>query len=93
VICWKHTHADVAAIDPHRDFSRAVPTPDHFLPLLSIAGLAGTQGFDLLVEGHARGSILKTAYTVGLDCDTSGVSAAGPAAALPEDLPTMDSNL
>ena len=87
------TPADVAALDAHRDFSRAVPTPDHFLPLLYIAGLADTQGFDLLVEGHAAGSISMAAYTVGLDCDTSGVSDAGPAAALPDDFPTMESNL
>ncbi len=87
------TPADVAALDAHQDFSRAVPTPDHFLPLLYIAGLADTQPFDLLVEGHAAGSISMAAYTVGLDCDTSGASAAGPAAPLPEDFPTMESNL
>ena len=85
--------ADVAALDAHGNFSRAVPTPDHFLPLLYIAGLADTQPFDLLVEGHAAGSISMAAYTVGLDCDISGVSAAGPAAPLPEDFPTMESNL
>ncbi len=87
------TPADVAALDPHADFSSAVPTPDHFLPLLYIAGLADTQPFDLLVGGHAAGSISMAAYTVGLDCDTSGAAASGPAAALPEGFPTMESNL
>ena len=33
------------------------------------------------------------AYTVGLDCDISGASDAGPAAALPDGFPTIDSNL
>ena len=83
----------MAALDAHQDFGRAVPTPDHFLPLLYIAGLADTQPFDLLVEGHAAGSISMAAYTAGLDCDTSGVSDAGPAAPLPEDFPMMESNL
>ncbi len=73
-----------------RDFGRAVPTPDHFLPLHYIADLDHTQPFDLLVEGHAAGSISMAAYTVGLDCDTSGVSPAGPAAPLAEDFPTME---
>ena len=32
--------AAVAELDAHRDFGTAVPTPDHFLPLLYLAGLA-----------------------------------------------------
>jgi 4,5-DOPA dioxygenase extradiol len=44
-----------------------VPTPDHYLPLLYVAGLAGDQALDLLVEGHVAGSISMAAYTVGLD--------------------------
>jgi 4,5-DOPA dioxygenase extradiol len=87
------TPADVAALDGHADFTRAVPTPDHFLPLLDIAGLAHTHRFDVLVEGHAAGSISMAAYTVGLHCDTSVVSAAGAAAALPDGFPTIESNL
>ena len=36
--------AAVAALDAHRDFGAAVPTPDHFLPLLYLAGLADAGG-------------------------------------------------
>jgi hypothetical protein len=32
------------------------------------------RGFDLPVEGQAPGSMSMAACTVGLDCDTSGVS-------------------
>jgi hypothetical protein len=28
-------------VDARRDFDRAVPTPDHFIPALYLAGLAG----------------------------------------------------
>ena len=33
--------AEVGRLDGHRDFDLAVPTPDHFLPLLYLAGMAG----------------------------------------------------
>ncbi|MEU7876515.1 4,5-DOPA dioxygenase extradiol [Dactylosporangium sp. NPDC049140] len=32
---------ELATLDAHRDFDRAVPTPDHFIPALYLAGLAG----------------------------------------------------
>ena len=55
--------ADVAALDSHPDFDLAVPTPDHYLPMLYIAGLANEQPLDLLVDGHVAGSISMAAYT------------------------------
>ncbi|MEE3920434.1 hypothetical protein V2I01_26185 [Micromonospora sp. BRA006-A] len=31
---------EYATLDAHGDFRRAVPTPDHFIPALYLAGLA-----------------------------------------------------
>jgi 4,5-DOPA dioxygenase extradiol len=60
--------ASVTRLDGHRDFRHAVPTPDHFLPLLYLAGLAGHQnaGTDVLIDGYAFGSLSMTAYTLDL---------------------------
>jgi len=59
---------NAARLDAHRDFRHAVPTPDHFLPLLYLAGLAGVdkQGTKVLIDGYAGGSLSMTAYTLGL---------------------------
>ena len=71
----------------------AVPTPDHYLPLLYIAGLAGEEPLSLLVDGHAAGSISMAAYTLGVKFDTTATAGAGPAASLPDGFPALDSNL
>jgi 4,5-DOPA dioxygenase extradiol len=58
--------SDVTTLDGHHDFGHAVPTPDHFLPLLYLAGLADAAGHgtDVLVDGYAYGSLSMTAYTL-----------------------------
>ena len=85
---------NVARLDAHRDFRYAVPTPDHFLPLLYLAGLAGAgrENADVLVDGYTYGSLSMTAYTLGLPA-TTVASAGGAAAALPDDLPADSVNI
>ncbi|MBC2644225.1 MULTISPECIES: 4,5-DOPA dioxygenase extradiol [unclassified Rhodococcus (in: high G+C Gram-positive bacteria)] len=64
---------EFASLDAHRDFAKAVPTPDHFIPALYLAGLADQSahpGVDILVDGYAYGSLSMTAFTLGLSCPT-----------------------
>lgn len=86
--------AEAAALDGHRDFRTAVPTPDHYLPLLYLAGLAGAaqRGADVLVDGYAYGSLSMTAYTLDLDCPGAD-DGTEPAAALPEGVPPDGANI
>jgi 4,5-DOPA dioxygenase extradiol len=55
-----------AALQAHPDFALAAPTPDHFIPLLYLAGLAsaGNRSTDVLVDGYAYGSLSMTSYTL-----------------------------
>jgi 4,5-DOPA dioxygenase extradiol len=86
---------NVTSLDADRDFRLAVPTPDHFLPLLYLAGIAtdSSQELTALVDGHAAGSISMASYTLGVDCPTAGDLAGQPAAPLPTGVPADETNL
>jgi 4,5-DOPA dioxygenase extradiol len=56
---------DVLTLVGHPDYQRAVPTPDHFIPLLYVAGVAAAGGTlpDVLIDGYAYGSLSMTCYS------------------------------
>ena len=57
---------EVLGVTGHRDFGAAVPTPEHFIPLLYIAALAGGtgSGAQVLVDGYTYGGLSMTSYVV-----------------------------
>jgi 4,5-DOPA dioxygenase extradiol len=85
---------EFATLDAHRDYGRAAPTPDHFIPALYLAGLAGANeapDTGVLVDGYAYGSLSMTAYTLGLSCPTTDDGTGSPRP--PADLPPDGSNI
>jgi 4,5-DOPA dioxygenase extradiol len=92
---------DAGGLATHPDFPAAAPSPDHFIPLLYLAGLAGAAGEAAapFIEGYAYGSLSMTAYGLGLaPVLTSGETAArtahaGPLLPDPETVAPDDTNL
>jgi 4,5-DOPA dioxygenase extradiol len=84
---------DLLRLTDHPDFQSAVPTPDHFIPLLYLAGMADARNetLDALVRGYAMGSISMTCYGLGsegLNCkDGTG------AATVPRGVPADQTNI
>ena len=85
--------ADILKLQEHPDYALAVPTPDHFIPLLYLAGLAAESGAGVepLVRGYAMGSISMTCYGIGLG--NGHPDEATGAATLPEDVPADQTNI
>ena len=82
----------ILQVTDHPDYGSAVPTPDHFIPLLYLAGMAAASNEHLepLVRGYAMGSLSMTCYGLGaeLGCrDETG------AATLPPGVPPDQSNI
>lgn len=57
---------DLPTLAAHPDYRMAVPTPEHFLPLLYLAGLAAAANASAteLANGYAMGSLSMAAYVV-----------------------------
>jgi 4,5-DOPA dioxygenase extradiol len=87
--------ADVLTLLEHRDYDAAVPTPDHFIPMLYFAGLAGAQeaaDVEVLVEGCAYGSLSMTSYTIGSRCGPTAFDLGDTSAGL-TDVPADETNM
>ena len=83
---------DILSIVEDPDHQMAAPTPDHFIPLLYIAGLADAaeEKASVLVDGYAMGSLSMTCFTLG--CNEVTVTQTGAAPPLPQ-VPADESNL
>jgi 4,5-DOPA dioxygenase extradiol len=83
---------EILRLVDHPDFALAVPTPDHFIPLLYIAGIAAESGeaMEPFLKGYAMGSLSMTCYSAGADLHC--VEADG-AAELPEGVPADQTNI
>ena len=77
----------------HPDFALAVPTPDHFVPLLYLAGLAAADGIrpEALVRGYSMGSISMSCYGIGAEVELRKDPTC--AARLPEGVPPEQTNM
>lgn len=85
---------DIASLATHRDYRMAVPTAEHFLPLLYLAGLAAAAGkpAEVLVDGYAYGALSMTSYALGGHPPDVAQGGAG-AAPLDTTVPPEDANI
>ena len=84
---------DMLRLVEHRDFDLAVPTPDHFIPLLYTAGLAAAADdtTDVLIDGYAYGSLSMACYTLGVACPVTTTDGGVPLP--PAGTPPDESNI
>jgi 4,5-DOPA dioxygenase extradiol len=86
--------ADVLRLTEHPDFALAVPTPDHFIPLLYFAGLVAEAGTTTqpFVDGCTLGSLSMSSYAIdcSLDDADGSTEASSP---LASDAPANQTNM
>lgn len=83
----------VLKLAEHPDYPLAVPTPDHFIPLLYTAGLAAANegSASTLAQGITLGSVSMTCYGVGIEAAQPHKN--GPAGSIPFGIPPHQTNL
>jgi 4,5-DOPA dioxygenase extradiol len=80
--------SELPRLQDHPDFALAHPTPDHFIPLLYVAGVAAATGdtAHVLVDGYAMGSLSMVSYAFGCaELEPSSGSGAPPLPEVPAD--------
>lgn len=102
---WAHRFDDAAAVQlatapgdvlrlaEHPDYAVAVPTPEHFIPLLYLAGLAEAEGAvpQALLRGYSLGSISMSSYGLGPDLPICRRGSEG--AEIPANVPPDQANI
>jgi 4,5-DOPA dioxygenase extradiol len=86
--------ADAASLATHPDFRQCAPTPEHFLPLLYLAGLAAAEDAParVLVDGYAYGSLSMASYTLDAARQPSADTSLAGSAPLAIDVPADSTN-
>lgn len=84
----------LASVQGSADYARAVPTPEHFLPVAYLAGVchAGGEVATPFAEGRALGSLSMTSYLVGMPAPAGPLQAA-EAQTLPGGVPPEQTNM
>lgn len=82
---------DILKVTEHHDYSLAVPTPDHFVPLLYFAGARAGDTISPIVRGYAMGSISMTCYGAGTGFQVAGKQSGS--AELPRIVPPDQTNI
>src|ERR1044072_2488944 len=83
---------DILKTLDHPDFDLAVPTNDHFIPMLYVAALAAAAGreAEAFLRGYAMGSLSMTCYGIGME--NLPCREGEGAALLPEGVPGDQTN-
>jgi len=94
IVTMTQRPGDSAELATRDDFLQVAPTPEHFLPLMYIAGFSAATGEKpkVLVDGYAFGSLSMTSYGVDVPCPETkaGLPDETP---LGSDAPPEDTNL
>jgi 4,5-DOPA dioxygenase extradiol len=82
---------EILSITRHADYQAAVPTLEHFIPLLYVAGLGSANDpAKTVLRGYSLGSLSMTAYAVGFNVDTAAKGTASQT--LPAGVPANQTN-
>ncbi len=88
--------ATAAELEHHADYEISHPTPDHFIPMLYIAGLAGAAGRPLerVVDGYAFGGLSMACFALDATAHLTSTNDK-PSAGLPDPrvMPPDDTNV